>query len=474
MNRQSLRKASDSRSNEKIFLVGIGGSGMSGLAKLLIAKGYHIRGSDREFDRNLRQDFYTKMIARGIAMFPQDGSGITDELDRIVASTAVESNVPDIVAAKKQKIPIIHRSSELARQMSDNKSIAIAGTSGKTTITAMTAWILTQSGFDPTVISGAEIPNFGNQGEASDVRVGNSEWFIFEADESDGSLTNYHPEMAVVHNITKDHKPIEDLRNIFSRFADQVHKHLLIHISCPESMALKPQHASTISYGFDRRADISGEKWESMNWMSRFHVSGHTVFLKMPGFHNATNALAAYAAATIAGVPEKDAATALKTFPGVSRRFEKIGTASNVDIIDDFAHNPDKIKASLNASHALSTRILVIYQPHGFGPTQFLFDDLITTFTECLSEKDHLILLPIFYAGGTASRTVSSEQLAEAIRQRGKNAQVMERNKIPDYLAEIVTAGDLVMIMGARDPSLSDLARMILKTIESKESNNFI
>jgi UDP-N-acetylmuramate--alanine ligase len=450
--------------SKHIFFVGIGGSGMNTLAKFLLHRGYQVSGSDREFDRAQRPEFYASLQNRGILLFPQNGTGISSVLDRVVFSTAVEPSIPDIQVAMTKRIPRVHRSEELARQLRNYRSIAVSGTSGKTTVTAMLAWIFSKTNLDPTVLVGAPIPDLIDSGE-TDFLAGSSDLAIFEADESDGSLIRFTPETGLIHNISKDHKEMTELRTIFTTFGRQVQQNLILNADSPDVMSLNIVGRNTMTYGFQKPCDLRGEEWISDGWGSQFKVGGQQLFVPLPGYHNAENALAACAVAQMYGVELERFAESIRTFPGVRRRFERIGTKHDVTVVDDYAHNPDKIRAALSASHRLSKRVIVVYQPHGFGPTRFLKKDLIETFQSHLTSHDTLFIAPIYYAGGTVAKDIDSLDLVCEIRKANRSAEMVPRNHIAQKTALVAEPGDLILIMGARDPSLSELSREIYSAL---------
>ncbi len=453
----------------RVFLSGIGGSGMSTLGKLLQCRGYEVLGSDRDFDRGLRKNISAALQSYGIRIVPQDGSGIDKTISRTVYSTAVESKIPDIVVSKKLGIPLRHRAEELAEQLRNYQSVAIAGTSGKSTVTAMLAWILTRAGIDPTVIAGAGIPGLNPDDPASDFRFGKSKWAVFEADESDGSLVGFTPFLGLIHNIDEDHKPLPELISIFTTYSGRIKNTRIINVDCANTVSLPAPDIRTKTYGFDNPADYRGSAVENQGWESDFVITGlqqaTAIHLTVPGQHNAVNALAAFTLARSMGIDAQDIARALQTFPGVKRRFERVGSHDGITVVDDFAHNPEKITASLRTAHSLADRLLVVYQPHGFGPTRFHFKSLIRVFSHGLTSRDKLLFTPIYYAGGTVRRDVSSRQLASEIRAHGIDVQVLERPKMPASLAKLAAPGTLILVMGARDPSLSDFCRNILDEI---------
>lgn len=451
---------------EHVFFVGIGGSGMSVLAKYLVYNNQNVSGSDREHDRGLRDDFYTHLKELGISLYPQDGSGINSTISHVVTSTAVEAQIPDILAALQHDIPLRHRSVELASIVNPSRSIAIAGTSGKSTVTGMLGWILVKNDKDPSILSGAAVPTLNTKELETDCRFGKSGLIIFEADESDGSLVQYTPALGLIHNISKDHKPLNELREIFSVFARQTRETLLVNADCPETRSIQYGSCPVLTYGFDHSSHFRASDYRSSDWTSSFCIENHLVHISIPGRHNATNALAAYAIARTLDIPQSNIIEALATFPGIRRRFEKIGSARNITVVDDFGHNPDKIRATLRTASSLSSRRIVIFQPHGFGPTRFLQEEICEAFVEELNQNDILVLTPIFYAGGTVTRDFDSEMLAQIISKRRSLVYVKPRSDIPDYCAAIAKPNDLIIVMGARDPSLTQFATSILHALE--------
>ena len=468
-----LNKLFQMNHSKHVFLVGIGGAGMSTLARLLRHHGYQVCGSDREFDRGLRPDFYRSLQQAGIQLFPQDGSGITKNIHHVVSSTAIELKVPDLAAANSLHIPVIHRSKELAEQSHHYTSIAVAGTSGKTTVTGMIAWLFSKLNQDPTVLSGAPVPDLGKNNRDADFIGGSGNTLIFEADESDGSLVNYHPDIGLIHNISKDHKDMNELNRIFSQFSQQVSHHLLIdknHLSnfkLPEVL-----QTAVIQYGFSNSADIQARDWSADAWTSSFRLDGFPIRLSVPGFHNAQNATAAYAVGKICDLDSQSMIQALQQFPGVRRRFELIGGVDEIAVVDDFAHNPDKIRATLKTASESAKRVIAIFQPHGFGPVKFMFQELVDVFCNYLGSEDQLILTPIFFAGGTVERTINSRDIAKKIHsQKPKlSIDVIDRPSIPGFLLNIIRPGDYVVVMGARDPSLSLFTRSIFDTIRKSRN----
>jgi UDP-N-acetylmuramate--alanine ligase len=445
-----------------LHFIGIAGTGMSALAQFQVMGGNTATGSDRYFDRNENQTTRDKLLALGIGLFPQDGSGITPKTNAVVVSTAIEESNPEIARARALNIPVLHRSQLLARFVAQYKTIAVAGTSGKSTVTAMVYEILAHAGLGPSVITGGNLVQLEQQGLIGNAFKGSSDLLVIEADESDGSLTAYHPQWGLVLNLDKDHKEIAELTGLFSVFAENC-RELIVNGDRPDLVHMFPQ---AITFGLQPTCAFHAENVVKNADSSKFTVQGKEFFLPIPGQHNIENALAAITVCFKHKLSLAAMAAALQNYQGVARRFQKIGTVNNITVIDDFAHNPAKIKAVLETAFLRGQRVLAVYQPHGFGPTKFLKDDLIKTFTETLRADDILYMPEIYYAGGTAQKTVSSRDIVDAVAQNGRNAFYFEKREA--IIAALKTAarpGDLVLVMGARDPGVPGFCREVVSAL---------
>ena len=302
--------------------------------------------------------------------------------------------------------------------------------------------------------------------------VGDPELFVSEVDESDGSISLYQPEVAVLTNISLDHKEMEELRSLFAAFALRARK-AVVNLDDPETRALADvvPEANCIGYGFDSPgAAFMGKDLKLETGGASFAVEAdgqrHDVRLQVPGRHNAVNALAAIAAANAVGVRVEEAAAALSRFEGLRRRLETVGTAGGVTVIDDFAHNPDKIDASLATLRAQPGRLLIMFQPHGYGPLAKMGEELAESFAKGLTSGDRLYLPDPAYFGGTVERSRGSDWLAEQVRQRGGEAEhIAERTKLGEALLSETKSGDRIVIMGARDDTLSEFARELVERL---------
>ena len=459
--------------NRDYFFCGVGGSGMLPLALILRAKGCAVSGSDRARDQGRTPEKFDFLRARGISLFPQDGSGVTDPNMIVVASTAVENTVPDVAAARRIGAQLMSRAELLAQLFNAApNSIGVAGTSGKSTTTGMIGWILSFAGRDPTIMNGAVMKNFVTPDAlfASAV-VGKSEIFVSEVDESDGSIARYAPHIAVLNNIALDHKSLEELRALFGDFVAKADVTVL-NLDNAETAALVTQAGKAITYSLtDRRADLSASRIEPAPDGIDFEVheggASAKVALKVPGRHNVANALAALGAARAVGLSLADAARALSAFSGIKRRLEIVGSAGGVTVIDDFAHNPDKIAATLATLHDFPGRLLVMFQPHGYGPLRLMKDAFIDCFAENLNETDVLIMPEPVYFGGTVERSVSSIDIVRGVAARGRAGFAFgERAACGDKILELAKPGDRVVVMGARDDTLSQFARDLIAALK--------
>lgn len=458
------------------FFCGIGGSGMLPLALILRAKGYAVEGSDRSLDQGRLGRKFEFLRDHGIALHAQDGSGVTRAEQILVTSAAVEETVPDVQAARRLGVPVMRRAELLAQLFNAaSQSIAVGGTSGKSTTTGMIGWILQQAGRDPTIMNGAIMKNFITpQVPFASAAVGGGDAFVSEVDESDGSIALFHPRIAVVGNISLDHKTMDELRSLFRAFVAKA-KTAVLNLDNEETKALaaslSPEAVSTYSVAnpharlLARRIEPSPE---SIGFEVSERVTGEqaAVQLQMPGIHNVSNALAAIAAARACGVPLRAAAEALGSFSGIKRRFERVGVANGVTVFDDFAHNPDKIAATLATLHAFPGRLLVLFQPHGFGPLKLMKDAFIDCFAENLHDGDTLVMPEPVYYGGTVQRVVTSDDIVRGVVARHRQAFAFpDRSACGDKLIALARPGDRIVIMGARDDTLAEFAADLLRRL---------
>ncbi len=454
--------ASDRLGLGRLHFAGVGGSGMSALAQYVAMRGGRASGSDRSFDRGQQPESQAKLERLGVGILPQDGSGVAGDCGAVVYSTAVEETVPDFAEARRLGVPLLHRSELLAHLVASQRTLAITGTSGKSTTVAMAFEILRGAGLDPSVITGGELLALQQEGLWGNAWAGTSEFLVIEADESDGSLVRYHPAVGVVLNLQRDHKEMDVVAGMFRTFKGQVKESFVVG----EASNLAEFAAGASVFGFGAGSQLRAEKVEERPEACLFSVDGTDFRLPVPGRHNVENALAAIAGCRALGVPLQAMVEPLARFQGVARRFQVIGSRRGVQVVDDFGHNPAKVAASIRTAHLRARRVLAIYQPHGYGPTRFLRRDFVETFSTELAPDDRLWMLEVYYAGGTAQRDFSAADVVADIAQGGTKAEFApSREWLTERIAAEARDGDLVLVMGARDPSLSRLARGILEAL---------
>ena len=446
------------------------------LACIVRASGGRVAGSDRSLDAGRLAPKFDYLRSLGIALFPQDGSGLQPGMT-LVTSAAVEDTVPDVVRARELGLTHRTRPRFLADLLNAAQhSVAVGGTSGKSTVTGMIGWILHACHRRPTVMNGAVMKNFATPSAPfASALVGDPELFVSEVDESDGSIALYKPEVAVLTNISLDHKEMAELRQLFAGFLGAARKAIL-NLDDPETRALGDLVAAgqCIGYGFDSPgAEVMGKQLELLPDGVSFAIEcegeRHEVRLAVPGRHNASNALAAIAAAKALGVALPESTAAIGRFEGLKRRLETVGVADGVLVIDDFAHNPDKIDATLATLRAQPGRLLILFQPHGFGPLSKMGEELAESLGGGMAPDDRLYLPDPVYQGGTVERSRGSDWLADAVRQRGGQAHhIPERAAIGQALLAEARDGDRILIMGARDDSLSEFAAELVASLESR------
>jgi UDP-N-acetylmuramate--alanine ligase len=463
--------------NHPWFFCGIGGSGMLPLALILKGHGAQVAGSDRSRDQGRSPEKFAWLENLGFRLFPQDGSGIVSADQVLVASAAVEDSVPEVVRARELGCARMSRAELLARLFNAaSQGIAVGGTSGKSTVTGMTGWILAQAGRDPTIMNGAVMKNFVSPDNPfASARVGNGDVFVSEVDESDGSIALYRPKAAVLLNVSLDHKSMEELRGLFGDFL-RAADIAVVNIDDPEAAELAPVYTPVLTFGLNHPAAqigvfadtvAEGPLSISATVIDRRDGMAHPLVLEVPGRHNLANALAAIAAANAVGVPVAEAVDALTGYAGLARRFDVIGTSpGGITVIDDFGHNPDKVAATLRTLKAHPGRVIAFFQPHGYGPLRQMGSELAQTFARELDADDLTVLCDPVYFGGTVDRSVGSERIVELIREAGGKAEYApSREDCAGLVRKISRPGDRIVVMGARDDTLSQFAANLLATL---------
>ncbi len=454
---------------KKIGFCAIAGSGMSALAQVLKYKKNDVYGSDRSFDQGREQKNKKALMEIGINICPQDGSMLNKDFDVLYASTAVEDTVPDIKRAKELGITIKHRSDLLSEIFSSYKyNIAVGGTSGKSTITAMIGYILDKSDKKPLVINGALLKNYESQPGIPNVILNNGEYCVIEADESDGSIAKYTPYISVVNNISLDHKSIEELQNLFGDFVSKARLGAVINKDCPNSKALLKQNPHTSTFSIkDAKADFFAENITPINAGTEYTFQNKTYKLKLIGAFNVSNAMCAVACCSMLGIDTHQSCKILESFLGTKRRLEVLGNANNITVIDDFAHNPDKVAGSMSALKSYSGRLIIMFQPHGFSPMRLMGKEIIDSFIRYMSKEDILLLPEIFFAGGTVKRDISSLDLVNYAKRHNIEAYYFAtRDELKQHILAIAKPNDRIVLMGARDNSITDMGYEILEKLK--------
>ena len=450
---------------QHIFFIGVAGSGMSALAQYLAGSGKKVSGSDRYFLADTPNETREKLEAAGIACFEQNGSGITAQTQLVVVSTAVEDTVPEVQKAKQLQIPIIKRSELLAMIAASKRTIAVGGTSGKSTTSAMLFHILEQAGLQPSIISGAGLVSIIREGKIGNAKVGGGEWLVIEADESDGSIVQYHPEVGLLLNVDKDHQEIDELMQIFGTFRAHTKRLFVVNQSNPLARKLSAELSNDFSTD-NAPAGYAAKDFTQDGWSVHYTVKNVPFTLHTIGRHSMENAVAAAAVAHQLGVSLETSAAALETYEGIYRRHQLLGKKEGVWVIDDYAHNPAKCAASIRACQPVASKVVAWFQPHGYGPTRFLRKDFVQEIAAALRPQDEIWMSEIFYAGGTAVKDISANDLVQDLRALGKSAYFVEnRNDFPGAVRPHLTENCVLLLMGARDPGLEAFGKQVWQLI---------
>jgi UDP-N-acetylmuramate--alanine ligase len=425
---------------------GVAGCGMSSLAQAVLREGLEVSGSDRQYDAGANLDVIRKLAAAGVRFVPQDGSGVGDGTRCVVVSTAIEADNPDLLAAAARAVPVLHRAELLARVVESKRCVAVTGTSGKSTVTGMIGWLLEALGADPTIINGAVGLNWRDRDRLGNFRPGLSEWCVFEADESDRSLLRFRPDWAVVTGASRDHFDLDETRRLFRSFENQAKEGLVSVLREPELLD-------------SMRCEVTPRA-------SRFEYREFTFEVPLPGRHNAENAFLAATLCERLGFDLERAAQAMPAFKGLQRRLELIGQKKGITVIDDYAHNPAKIRAAWTSVAAGAERVHAVWRPHGYGPLKAMLPDLVRLFLGLCRAHDSLCVLPVYEAGGTADRSVNSSDLVAQLTSAGLGGVcTVEAGAALELVAASASPGDAVLVMGARDPGLPALARRIVDAL---------
>lgn len=444
------------------------------LAQIAHGLGHPVAGSDRSLDQGRTPDKFAWLAANGFALFPQDGSGVTSPEQVLIASAAIEDSVPEVIRARDLGCARMSRAELLSALFNQvDFSVAVGGTSGKSTVTGMIAWILHEAGHDPTVMNGAVMKNFITPANPfASARIGKPGLFVSEVDESDGSIALYRPTIGVLLNVSLDHKSIEELRVLFGNYvaASDI---AVINLDSAEAGYLVAKAGDRVTFGVkNANADITvdpdsieqSDLGISAAIIDNRRKEAFALILPMPGLHNLSNALAAIAAASAAGIGVGHAALALRGFAGLGRRFDVVGTSpGGITVIDDFGHNPEKCAATLRTLKATAGRVIAFFQPHGYGPLRQMGAELAATFARELGPDDITIMCDPVYFGGTVDRSEGSERIVRLINDAGGMAEyIPSRAECVDRMVATARFGDRIVVMGARDDTLTEFAQSIL------------
>lgn len=447
---------------ENVFFIGVAGTGMSAIAQYLAGIGKQVSGSDRYFVEGELNDTRDKLEIEGIKCFLQNGDGINENTQLVVVSTAIEDSVYEVQKAKQLSIPIIKRSALLALIANSKKTIAVGGTSGKSTTSAMLYDIMDYAGFNPSVISGAGLVSIIKKGKIGNAIVGSGDWLIIEADESDGSIVGYTPEVGLLLNIDKDHQEIDELISIFSTFKKNTKSLFIVNQNNKLAASLSAEVANDFSSNFNSNAGFTSKDFLQNGMNIQFSINETSFALNTIGKHNMENALAAVAVAVQLGISLETCSKGIAQYEGIHRRHQLLGKKEGVYVIDDYGHNPVKCAASIDACQEIAPKVIAWFQPHGYGPTRFLKNDFIHEFIQVLRPDDEIWMSEIFYAGGSAVKDISANDLIVEIKNAGKQAFFVEnRNEFLEKVRPHLTNDCVLLLMGARDPSLDTFSKSI-------------
>ena len=454
------------RKSKKMHFIGIGGIGMSGIAEILINLGYDVSGSD------LRESEQTKRLRQlGATIYIGHYPSNIKDYHVVVTSSAISKNNPEIIEAKKRKIPVIHRSEMLAELVRLKHGIGVAGTHGKTTTSSMLAYILYHGGLNPTAVVGGKVLNFG-----SNARIGEGQYFVFEADESDGSFIKLLPTIGIVTNIDADHldhyKYFEGIKEAFITYMNNIpfYGYSVVCMDDPVVAEVLPRiERPYVTYGFNTGAHFKATNIKLLNGSTMYSCYYNDkllgeIVLNLLGKHNIINSLAVVAVALELGLTFGVIAEAIAQFQGVGRRLEKIGETNGIIVVDDYGHHPTEIRATLDALKQLGKRLIVVFQPHRYTRTQYLYDEFGQSFTMA----DELFLTEIYPAGEEPIEGVSSNLIQQSVKKHeGRDVVVIPHlDQVPDYISPIVREGDVIVTLGAGD--IYKVGHAILSMLDKK------
>ncbi|MBI4848731.1 MAG: hypothetical protein HY808_09190 [Nitrospirae bacterium] len=437
---------------------------MSAIACFMADKGHIITGSDRAFDMDPLHPLKKTFQSRGITIVPQDGNGIDATFDFAVFSTAVEPDKPEVIKAMSLGVPVKTRPEYLAEITAAFSTIAVSGTSGKSTTSGMLTFLMQRIGLQPNFIGGGRVKQFKSFSNPGNSLTGNSNYLVIEACESDGTIVNYRPQHSIILNLALDHHAVNETAKMFEVLVKNTKDKIIL--SADDTNLAGTADNTMITFSIHSPSDFRAEGICYKPFSTEFSVHGTGFHLSLPGEYNLYNALSCIALLCGIGVSLNAIAEILHEFQGIERRFDVHLNDGERIVIDDYAHNPHKISSMMKTVRQLKENICYIFQPHGFGPTRLMKNEYIEAFIQNLRDQDHLILLPIYYAGGTAGKDISSRDLAEGISAVGKSVEVVEHRedilkRSHEYKAYI--------IFGARDETLSDFAKQLTDVLSASK-----
>lgn len=447
---------------QNYFFIGVAGAGMSAIAQYLAGNGKSVKGSDRLFNFEENNHTRQQLENESIQCFLQDGSGIDEQTEAIIISTAIENTNIEIAKAHALNIPIILRADLLAAICASKRTIAIAGTSGKSTTTAMLFHILHANGVSPSLITGAGLVSLQKEGKIGNAFCGKSEWLLIEADESDGTLVKYKPEIGLLLSIDKDHKELDELFEIFATFKKNTLNQFVVNQSHP----LAKQFSKDLQVDYGENTSFMGTDFEQNGFHISFEVQALKCQIPTIGKHNMENALACMAVASLLQVDVSQCINALANYEGIYRRHQLLGIKNGVTVIDDYAHNPAKIAASIKACQPVAPKLVAWFQPHGYGPTRFIRKELVAEIAQALRPQDEIWMSEIYYAGGTAVKDISANDIIMDLKQLGVQAFFVEDRKLLfEQLVPQLKTETVLLLTGARDPSLEKFSKEVYQQL---------
>ena len=457
----------------KVCFCGISGNGMSPLAQILALKGFDVYGSDRSFDNNLDKENRSALESMGIKIIPQNGLYITPDME-IYVSAALDENNPDIKTAQRLGLNIKQRSDLLAEIFAEYPcGVAVGGTSGKTTTTAMIGYILDSLGKKPCMINGGMLRNYQDKKGLPNFIYNKDNICVIEADESDGSIKKYHPNIGLINNISYDHTSMEKLIEYFTAFAKNCKDALVTNYDCELTRNMKHSKKVITFSTQNPQADFFANNIKFFPNGIHYDFRGQTFSLNLFGAFNVSNALAAIAVCSQLEISPLEAAKTLEKFTGIKRRLEIVGTTeNNITLIDDFAHNPSKISSSLQALKAYQGRLIVMYQPHSAFSAKNTGLEVAQVVAQTLDKNDIFLMPEIYMLDKNIDPDISSANIVNTIKNKGfNNAFFFEKKQqIYQYILDKAQSNDRIVIMGARDNSLPNFSRNILKEFFTKNA----